>query len=1283
MSRRRPDNRPIRLQRVLGLSVARPSGLAVAANSHAQHPDSHSHAPAQSLVAYPAGGIVVLYNHKRNKQTGFLIAAAPEATTSGSSNASKVTASDESVRLTAPGALPQFGGGKKGSVKPVSCVAFSCDGQLLAAGESGHQPRIIIWAHATGNVVSELLGHKFGVLALAFSPTNTKILVSVGFQHDGFIYVWNCSSGQKLACSRVSTKIHSIQFNTNGTFVTAGFRHFKFWNLDSISKSQKTSNLVSNVKTTLPLIEGIFGTVGEHKNSTFVDVACYTTPSGECHAYSITEKGLLVLFNGDYLMEKWVDLKVNAGFSISICDKFIACGCSDGVIRLFEPITLKYIATLPKPHPLGVDVSTAVGTSYKSSAVNSALYPNVTSIKIDSSADKIVCVYEDHSFFVWDVCDVKHIGKYRSFLYHSDCVWGVEMFPIQTEIQSRANSAIPPESFITYSSDDTIRFWNIDGPPNSERGSSPYLSGNIYSKELLKVLYIDSPRRTEDDPVQEMVIDKQVEKVGVRSLRVSSDGKRLAAGDRSGNLRVYEMASFEQELFMEAHDAEILSIDFSPCADISGKQSPLLATASRDRLIHIFDVKRSFRLIQTLEDHSSSITAVRFCENGSKLISSAADKSVIFRSLNNTSFGSPEFLTYHNAIGRATIYDIAVDPHQRHLAAVSQDRRLNIFSIKTGKPVHSLRPDPVDDPGLDGANAVGGLLKLCIDSSGRYAATVGTDKCIRTFDLSTGLVISRLVGHSEIVTGLAFSLDMSRLVSTGSDGLVLVWEVSPELSGADASSRAVRKEDSFVRKGTARSDDELDDVDDVSADITGPSRSSLEPIRDFISDFKDEDLPAWARPPRVQQSAQQDPSAALPKKGLWANRVGDGQVELFTQDSAADSPAVATCGTLFERRYSIEIKPDNCLEEDETVKPSSIENPLHVAAAAAAAASDAQANPTSSETATVSTAPLPVASESVSDSVMIVQDMTDEKIPGEAEEEPAIFLDVSDANNNSDEPVPTFVISDEKPILKTDQSDDALSAGEIPEAIEETTTSDSDGGTQGEGGDKPDAMEEFLLSPVDRILVRQSISAKHIAQRVRGQLKSPVSTSNLPKTMDAIADDADDEETEMPKVLVVASVLVEGGNANELKSAASSEENDKVPESAASEEDEIIPSPSSSMRPLYNPMSEVEESSNAEDEDTFNVVAIMRDLKQLRSLSEKSSTILRRLESKDKGGRHSIAEEGLKQELRSALHHVKSQAEHALGGLTNMSNADRTLELLETLKHVKTLADLALGLGGS
>lgn len=38
----------------------------------------------------------------------------------------------------------------------------------------------------------------------------------------------------------------------------------------------------------------------------------------------------------------------------------------------------------------------------------------------------------------------------------------------------------------------------------------------------------------------------------------------------------------------------------------------LLATAGRDRLIHVLDVEEDYSLLQTLEEHSSFITAVRF-----------------------------------------------------------------------------------------------------------------------------------------------------------------------------------------------------------------------------------------------------------------------------------------------------------------------------------------------------------------------------------------------------------------------------------------------------------------------------------------------------------------------------------------------------------------------------------------------------------------------------------------------------------------------------------------------
>lgn len=42
----------------------------------------------------------------------------------------------------------------------------------------------------------------------------------------------------------------------------------------------------------------------------------------------------------------------------------------------------------------------------------------------------------------------------------------------------------------------------------------------------------------------------------------------------------------------------------------------LLASASRDRLIHVLDAGREYSLQQTLDEHSSSITAVKFAGGG-------------------------------------------------------------------------------------------------------------------------------------------------------------------------------------------------------------------------------------------------------------------------------------------------------------------------------------------------------------------------------------------------------------------------------------------------------------------------------------------------------------------------------------------------------------------------------------------------------------------------------------------------------------------------------------------
>jgi WD40 repeat protein len=68
----------------------------------------------------------------------------------------------------------------------------------------------------------------------------------------------------------------------------------------------------------------------------------------------------------------------------------------------------------------------------------------------------------------------------------------------------------------------------------------------------------------------------------------------------------------------------------------------LLTSAGRDRLLHVFDCEQDYGLVQTLDDHSAAITAIRFAtatpdtadpnaEHTLKMITCGADKSILFR----------------------------------------------------------------------------------------------------------------------------------------------------------------------------------------------------------------------------------------------------------------------------------------------------------------------------------------------------------------------------------------------------------------------------------------------------------------------------------------------------------------------------------------------------------------------------------------------------------------------------------------------------------------------------
>lgn len=171
-------------------------------------------------------------------------------------------------------------------------------------------------------------------------------------------------------------------------------------------------------------------------------------------------------------MEKWVSLEAPSAYGVSVHDGTLAAACADGLVRLFHAADLQYIATLPRPPPLGranissirelqlitdaaaacapartaVQAPAGVSGHSESDAKRTkpegasdgsvrdqtgsvARYPAALGCRLNPSGTKVVCIYADRSMFIWDVTDPLCVGKYRSFLAHGACIWDIQRVP--------------------------------------------------------------------------------------------------------------------------------------------------------------------------------------------------------------------------------------------------------------------------------------------------------------------------------------------------------------------------------------------------------------------------------------------------------------------------------------------------------------------------------------------------------------------------------------------------------------------------------------------------------------------------------------------------------------------------------------------------------------------------------------------------------------------------------------------------------------------------------------
>ncbi len=585
-----------------------------------------------------------------------------------------------------------------------------------------------------------------------------------------------------------------------------------------------------------------------------------------------------------------------------MCDRLLCIGCSNSILRLFNAGSLQFIATLPKPPPLGREnvastkelktlidsyTSTQVGTEQnkKQQQHVGLSHASVLGVRLSPSKTKVVAVYADRTLVMWDITDTHNVGKYRSFLSHSGYIWDIQCIPSRSGGGRSCNVrnvppsqlSIPEGTIVTCSADNTIRVWNInaldgssvtrDGVVGEESSSTvSKMWVNLYSQHLLRILYVNSldggmselPHnssssdecnggRYENENAMSKIITSShcfgILDVGTlpasnfpmspHSLAVHPDGLQLACGDKQGNIRVYDLCDMKLVHLQTAHDGEVLCMDYSPTMELQTRshaaggrtdevagihngeswqairpnhpliisprntneslkrkqQLVLLATTSRDRLVHIFDASErsevndkdgnrvldnSYPLLETITDHSSSVTAIKFSKDGRRIATAGGDKTLILNNVNGRHVR--KFKTISGPQG--TIYGLDVDPTSKYLISTGQDKKVNIWSMATGNLARTY------SPGGGGSGDWGEMYKVDLDPTGIYAAICSFDKYIRLFDFYSGRCLCKVSGHSELVTGVRFSLDGRRLISIGGDGCIFIWRLSTVLQQA-------------------------------------------------------------------------------------------------------------------------------------------------------------------------------------------------------------------------------------------------------------------------------------------------------------------------------------------------------------------------------------------------------------------------------------------------------------------------------------------------------------------
>jgi hypothetical protein len=235
-------------------------------------------------------------------------------------------------------------------------------------------------------------------------------------------------------------------------------------------------------------------------------------------------------------------------------------------------------------------------------------------------------------------------------------------------------------------------------------------------------------------------------------------------------------------------------------------------------MVQLFQKTEStLQLVQTMDDHVGAVGQIMFLNDGEKLLSSSADRTILIRdraTRDEDGGTSIAYLITRVITMKASPVSMTLCPDDSNVLYVStMDRCISKFDIPSGRQLHTFRAldseanDAVIMSSLTVTSEIPGQSpKLLIGVS-------STDKSIRVYDLEKDHLLTGEFGHTEGVSD-ALLLEQCEesddgpttkrsLISAGMDGILMIWNLCVQLQVPPDLAQNGRDDEGPVKESTA------------------------------------------------------------------------------------------------------------------------------------------------------------------------------------------------------------------------------------------------------------------------------------------------------------------------------------------------------------------------------------------------------------------------------------------------------------------------------------------------